>query len=71
MEGTIQPYGDNFAFVIPVDEILHTPDNPFCPIDPHCPCHEDQALIAAVAQFVSDGLMTPDEATRFVEGRTI
>jgi len=71
METTITPYGDNFAFVIPVDDLLHTSDNPFCPVDPRCPCREDQALLAEVAAFVSQGLMTPDEATQFVEGRTV
>lgn len=71
MNGTMKPYGDNFAFVIPVDDLLHTPENPFCFVDPRCPCHEDQTLIAQVAEFVSQGLMTPDEATKFVEGRTV
>lgn len=68
---TIVPYGDNFAFVIPVeDEILHTPEKPFC-WDNTCSCHEDALLISEVAQAVQDGLMTPEEATNFVAGRTV
>lgn len=71
MQATIQPYGDNFIFVIPVeDEILHTPDKPFC-WDNTCPCHEDALLIAEVAAFVLQGIMTLDEATHFISGRTV
>ena len=61
----------NFAYVIPVDYLLHTPGNPFCPVDPFCPCHEDPTLIAEVSIFVQEGLMTPEEATDFVVGRMI
>lgn len=65
-------FGDNFILVIPVeDELLHTPEKPFCFVDPTCPCHEDQTLIAEVAAFVAQGIMTPDEATEFVAGRTV
>ena len=65
----IQPYGDNFIPVIPVDYREHTPEKPFCWND--CPCHEDQDAINRVAGFVADGLMTPEEATGFVKGRGI
>lgn len=61
---------DNFAYVIPVDYILHEPARPFC-FDETCGCHEDQELLAEVAQFVQDGVMTPAEATDFVAGKTI
>ena len=68
----MHPYGDNFAIVILVeDEPLHTPEKPFCFVDRQCPCHDDQILIAEVANFVSQGLMTPDEASAFVAGRTV
>lgn len=67
----MQAYADNFIIVIPVDFLLHTPEKPFCPIDPRCPCHEDHTLIEEVAAFVSQGLMTPHEATEFVAGRTV
>ncbi len=65
----LQPYGDNFIPVIPVDYREHTDEKPFCWND--CPCHEDQDNIAQVAGYVTDGLMTPDEATDFVKGRGI
>ncbi len=61
---------DNFSFVVPVDYELHTPEKPFC-YDGNCPCHEDDVLIAEVSLHVQDGLLTPDEATDFVNGRGI
>jgi hypothetical protein len=63
-------FGDNFIPVIPVDEIKHTSNQPFC-WDSSCPCHEDQELIQSVAQQVQDGLFTPDEASRFTAGKTL
>ena len=62
---------DNFAYVVLVDEHerLHTADHPFC-WNSTCECHEDQAAIATVQQYISDGLMTPHEATLFVSRRT-
>ena len=66
----MQTYGDNFIPVIPVDYLLHTPSNSFR-YEESCPCHEDQSLIAEVSGFVSEGLMTPEEATDFVAGRMI
>ena len=67
----MQGFGDNFIPVIPLEEEpLHTQTNPFC-LDSTCPCHEDQELIQPVAQKVQDGLLTPEEATRFVEGRQL
>ena len=54
--------------VLVEDEPLHTLDHPFCAIDPRCGCHEDPLLIDEVAQAVNAGLLTPDEATRFVAG---
>ena len=57
--------------VIPMeDDPLHTVATPFCD-DETCGCHEDPLLIAAVAHFVDDGLLTPDEATDFVAGRLL
>lgn len=67
----IEHYGDNFNFVIPTEDApLHTPDHPFC-FDPTCPCHESAELLAEVARLIEQGLMTPQEATDFVAGRTI
>ncbi len=69
----MQGYADNVIPVIPIEDgyLLHSADRPFCPVDPSCPCHEDSELIAEVNQFVQDGLMSPQEATDFVAGRTI
>jgi hypothetical protein len=69
----MQGYADNFIPVIPEDEgdMLHTQGNPFCPIDPGCPCHEDPELIAEVGGYVANGEMTPQEATDFVKGRML
>src|SRR5260370_22493740 len=57
---------------IPVSagSLFHTPGNPFC-YDETCGCHENPVLIAAVADAVNQGLLTPEEATRLVAGKTI
>jgi hypothetical protein len=58
--------------VVPMeDDLFHTQEHPFCNIDPTCPCHEDPELLSGVAQAVEQGLLTPDEATRIVMGRTV
>ncbi len=50
--------------------IIHTDDHPFCP-DWSCTCHEeDQESIARVNSWVQAGLMTPQEATQYILGRT-
>jgi hypothetical protein len=63
----IQPYGDNFIPVVPVDHAVHTPDTPFCP-DPECPCKEDQEAIGKVHQAYLDGIITEQDATDIVMG---
>lgn len=57
-------------YVISVDDMYHTDDNPFCYTDPYCPCHEDQEAIQTVHVWVQQGLMTQEEATNFILGRT-
>ncbi len=52
-------------------ELIHTQEHPFCNIDPTCSCHEDPELLTDVAQAVEQGLLTPDEATRVVMGKTV
>lgn len=52
------------------DDLVHTDHAPFCS-DPSCPCHEDHEAIELVAGMVQDGLFTPAEATRFVQGRQL
>ena len=66
----MQHYGDNSIFVLPDDQPLHTAENPFC-YDPACPCHEDQSFIADVNTAYQEGIITADDATRIVQGRTI
>jgi hypothetical protein len=65
-------FSDNFTYVILVGEheFLHTTDHPFC-WNSTCECHDDQDAIAAVQQYVVDGLLTPDEATDFMKGNGI
>ena len=65
-------YGDNFIVVIPVEEgdLIHTAKHPFCD-NPTCLCHEDQELIAGVTKDYQCGLLTPQEASRIVEGRQL
>lgn len=52
------------------DDLVHTEHDPFCN-DPTCPCHEESAALDTVAEMVEEGLLTPDEATRFVQGRQL
>jgi cytochrome c1 len=67
----MQGYGDNFIPVIPIDYPEHTEGKPFC-WNGSYPCHEeDHEAIARVAQWVEDGLLTPDEATQYILGRTL
>ena len=53
------------------DDLIHTKEHPFCSTDPSCPCHEDPERIAAVAEAVARGELTPDEATSFVLGKMV
>ena len=57
--------------VLMEDEIIHTPEHPFCSNDPSCGCHTDPELWAEVAQDVTDGLLTLDEATRLILGQQL
>ena len=57
-------------YAIPVDDLYHTNDQPFCYCDPDCPCREDQESIELVNMWVQEGLMTPREATEYILGRT-
>jgi hypothetical protein len=45
-------------------------EHPFCG-DPSCPCSEDPALIAEVYEAVKQGLITPEEATLIIQGKTL
>ncbi len=56
--------------VLMEDEIINTDDHPFCG-DPTCGCCEDPELIAEVHQAVEQGLMTQEEATLLIQGKTL
>ena len=57
--------------VIPMeDDLVHIDHDSFCS-DPSCPCHSDPTLIAEVNQQYQDGLLTADEATNYVMGKTL
>jgi len=67
----MQGFGDNFIPVIPSeDDVLHTQEHPFCCND-MCPCREDQEALSTVNVLVLNGLLTPDEVTAFIQGRTV
>jgi hypothetical protein len=67
----MQGFGDNFILVIPSeDDVLHTQEHPFCCNDT-CHCRDDQEALATVNAAVMNGLLTPDEATAFIQGRTV
>ncbi len=65
------PTPNHVPVVLMEDDLAHTAERPFCFIDDQCPCHEETLLIAEVAQAVTDGLLTPDEATNFVAGQLL
>ena len=52
------------------DDLIHTSKNPFY-TDPTYPDRVDPALLAEVAQQVTDGLLTALEATRTIQGRQL
>ncbi len=56
--------------VLMEDPIIHTAERPFCG-DPTCGCCEDPELIAEVYQAVEQGLMTQEEATLMIQGKTL
>ena len=66
----MQAYGDNFIPVIPTEEPTHTIDQPFC-LDPTCSCHENHEAIGTINLHVFEGMLTPLEANRIVQGRQV
>jgi hypothetical protein len=63
-------YGDNFVPVVPTTQLLHTEEHPLCG-DPTCPCSEDTDALTELDQAIRDGLITPDDATRILQGKTV
>lgn len=69
------PFYTDQAIPIPMeDPRVYTADTPVC-ADPTCPDKENEELLAEYAQqiapYVQDGLLTPAEATRLVQGRQL
>ncbi len=62
---------DNYAYVIPVDQKLHTEDKPFCDhaLTPDCLCREDQSVIQQINSYVQEGLLIVEEAERTWKGQ--
>ena len=56
--------------ILMADDLVHADHDHFCS-DPTCPCHEESDALDSIAQQVQDGLLTPEEATRFVQGRQL
>jgi hypothetical protein len=63
-------YGDNFLPVVPDVQLLHTKEHPFCG-DPTCICYEDPENREQLAQAITDGLLTADDATQIIRGKTL
>jgi hypothetical protein len=66
----MQHFGDNFIPVLAHTQLLHTQENPFCG-DPTCPCYEDEQNNELLAQAIKDGLITLDDATQIMKGKTV
>jgi len=63
-------FGDNFVPVVPTTQLFHTEEHPFCG-DPTCPCSVDTDALTELDQAIRDGLITPDDATRILRGKTV
>ncbi len=67
-------YTDRPIPILMEDDLVHTPGNPVCP-NPTCPDKTSDDLLAEfarqIAPFVQNGLLTPAEATRLVQGRQL
>jgi len=66
----MQHYGDNFILVIADTQPLHIKETPFCG-DTTCPCYEDSESREQLLQAINDGLITADDATRIIKGKTV
>ena len=64
----VQPYADNFIPVIPAGLAIHTEQRPTCS-DTDCPCYD--AIRQELQQYYQDGLVSPGDATRILEGRQV
>ena len=69
-EQGIIPTISGYEVVLWEGDVLHGKGKMFC-YNASCSCHESRLLIKQVARYVSEGLLTPQEATDFVAGRNI
>jgi hypothetical protein len=56
--------------VIPVDDLVHTSENPFCG-DLSCPCHGDPDAIGQLGEYYHEGLVSAEDADRIYRGQTL
>jgi hypothetical protein len=66
----IEPYGDNFTPIIPVDYLEHTDGRPFCSSD-DCDCRENQDAIQELNGYYQDGLASRNDVDNIYHGRTV
>lgn len=52
------------------DELIHNTEYPFCG-DMGCPCHEDSESIEQVQSWVTEGLITAEDAGRIYRGHIL
>lgn len=71
------PRRPDHPIIVPVDEIIHTDERPFCS-DPSCPCHDvvgknsnEEAYLQHIAYPLQRGLLTAEEANRIYFGEQL
>jgi hypothetical protein len=51
-------------------ELLHSREHPFCD-DLRCPCHEDRESIEQMQAWLTEGLLSVEDADRIYRGQTL
>ncbi len=62
------PDDDEEYTVVPVDYQHHTDEHPEC-FETDCACHQQR--VADLTRDYQDGLVSADDATRIVQGKTV
>jgi len=52
------------------DELIHRREHPFCD-DLRCPCHEDRESIEQMQAWLTEGLLSVEDADRIYRGQTL
>ena len=52
------------------EQLIHSTEHPFC-ADMSCPCHEDAEAVAQVQHWLSEGLLTAEDADRIYRGQSL